>query len=112
MKMSFSSFLRLLVSAIPLIGASTATSALPIRPAEHQSSQWMQTRTTDTAEAYTRFILENPDSPMVAEARARLATLARVEAAVTARLQPAVDRALESPQQDAATGGFGRIMNI
>lgn len=74
MKKTVTMISRLLVSALTLGAVPLAAGAAPtvakVTQAEQQS--WMSARAADSAEAYTKFITEFPESPLVAEAYCRL----------------------------------------
>jgi hypothetical protein len=92
--------LRLALSALPLAsGAAHAAAPAPQAP-------WEVAQRADCAEGYARFVLENPDSPHVAEALCRLETLETLAANVTARVAPAITPDMRSAE------GAARLMNI
>ncbi|AHM04476.1 hypothetical protein roselon_02131 [Roseibacterium elongatum DSM 19469] len=90
---------RLALSILPV--ASVASAGQPVMP-----SDWDIAQRTDSVAAYSRFILEHPDSPHVEEAQSRIEALGQLEASITARVAPAVDAGLQS------AGSNARLMNI
>jgi hypothetical protein len=69
-------------------------------------NDWDVAQRADSVAGYSRFILEHPESPFVDEAQSRIEALGQLEAAVTARVAPAVDAGLQS------AGSGARLMNI
>jgi hypothetical protein len=107
---------RLAMSVLPVFGSVSASSAMmAVRPVDSQLMAWSVARSADSAEAYTRFIIENPGNAMVAEAKARLGALAVTQTAVARRMAPTIADALAgqaSRSADKSFGGAARIMNI
>jgi hypothetical protein len=109
MNRTFSNLLRLVLSALPL-AAGSASAAVPVA---QQASGWTAARAADTAEAYTRFILENPDSPHVAEAEARLSTLDAVAVTLDTAQPAAEAERLGALSSESWSGSLAaRLMNI
>jgi len=90
---------RLALSILPI--ASAASAGQPTMPGD-----WEIAQRTDSVAAYSRFILDNPDSPYVEEAQSRIEALGQLEASITARVAPVVDAGLQS------AGSGARLMNI
>ena len=65
------SVLRLGVSLLPIVGTAAHAKIDPLQI----PTAWEQATSVDTAEAYTQYILDNPDSEFVDEALARIEML-------------------------------------
>ncbi len=98
-KTTFLNVLRLMISALPF--ASTAHAAMPV-----PMTPWDVAQREDCAQAYTRFVLQNPESAHVDEALCRIATLETLAANVTSRVTPII-----TPELRSADGAM-RLMNI
>lgn len=62
--------LKATLSVLPLAGAAHATAPVAI-----EMSAWDAATVTDTTSSYSKFIVENPESPFVEEARSRIVAL-------------------------------------
>lgn len=91
--------LRLFISALPFASAVQAAAPVSVTP-------WEVAQREDCAQSYTRFVLENSDSPYVAEALCRIETLETLAVNVTARVAPAI-----TPEMRFGDGA-SRLMNI
>ena len=91
--------LRLALSVLPLASAATATQVDAANP-------WEVAQQEDSAQAYTRFILENPESAHVTEALSRIEALQGLAENVTASAADAI-----TPEMRVSDGA-ARLMNI
>lgn len=106
----FSNVLRFALSALPFAVAGTAGATVPVT---QPASAWTAARAADTAEAYARFIVENPSSPHVAEAEARLATIGAVAETLGTAQPGAEPTRLGALGSEAWSGSLAaRLMNI
>jgi hypothetical protein len=104
--------MRMVMSALPMISISGIGHAAPPAPM-HLMTGWVAARSADSTEAYARFILENPDSPHVAEAKARISTLGQLDQAIARKAAPLVAPAIERQAIDGMGGSVtSRLMNI
>jgi len=94
--------LRLMLSVLPVVSAGSAANAAMHTP----TTPWDIAQREDCAQAYTRFVLENPESPHVVEALCRLETLDTLASNVTARVAPTITPEMRS------FNGAARLMNI
>jgi hypothetical protein len=99
LKITLKNALRLLVSSLPIATAAQAGIPAPMTP-------WLVAQREDCVQSYTRFVLENPDSPHVAEAMCRLETIESLAQNVTSRVAPVVTAEMRSAD------GAARLMNI
>jgi hypothetical protein len=99
MKKNILNGLRVVLSVLPFASAAHAAPTAPMNP-------WEVAQREDCAEAYARFVLENPESPLVAQALCRIETLETLAANVTARAAPTI-----MPEMRGADGA-ARLMNI
>lgn len=113
MKTSIRTVLKMLLTAVPLIGSTVTAGAQQVQPADQHDQIWVETLNADTAVAYARFILLFPESPMLEEARARLATLAAAEGLDVVRV-PASMLQIDDDNEPAGRvdQGSSPIMNV
>jgi hypothetical protein len=93
--------LRLAMSVLPIASMANATIATPV-----PQDPWEIAQREDCTEAYTRFVLENPDSEFVAEALCRIETLDALASNVTSEIAPAITAEMRGADSAA------RLMNI
>lgn len=105
MKKAIRRRLKLMISAIPFsVGVGAADAATP-------QDAWEAALQSDTVVAYTQYIIDNPESPLVDEAQAKIGLLSTLAGnfRVPADLQKA---AVWAGQDFNESGAFARLMNI
>lgn len=99
LKKSVLNVIRLMAASLPAITAAQAGVQAPMTP-------WHVAQREDCAQSYARFVLENPDSPHVAEALCRLEMIESLANNVTARVAPTITAEMRF------SDGAARLMNI